>query len=151
MASSNKSDLQSTGVFGDPDWLNRLDALLANLATWANEMGWDVRRIEKVVQDAELGPYQAPALLMQRESVRIIAEPISRSSPGAQGVVDLYLLPAFDDIASLYFLQGVWRLHYMFPHSPTVGDIKQAESKSLDKASFAKVIDAMTQNAVRSN
>lgn len=151
MAFSERPDSQTAGDFADPNWLERLDALLTNLDGWAREFGWSVRRIEKLVEDAELGPYPAPALLMQRESVRIIAEPISRSSPGTQGVVDLYLLPAFDDIASLYFSAGAWRLHYMFPHSPTVGDIRQTEANLLDKESFGKVIEAMTQNAVRSS
>ncbi len=45
-----------------------------------------------------------PALLMQEgPSAGLILEPIARSAPGADGVVDLYLLPAYDDIASLYF------------------------------------------------
>ena len=41
-------------------------------------------------------------------------EPVARSSPGIEGLVDLYLLPAYDDIASLYHYSGKWHVHYYF-------------------------------------
>jgi hypothetical protein len=56
-------------------------------------------------------------------------------------------MPAYDDIASLYLTDGQWRVHYMFPDSPTVGNSRDAESVSLDKVAFRKVLDAMIANA----
>jgi hypothetical protein len=58
------------------------------------------------MDDAEASTYHAPALLLQQETVRILLGPLARSAPGADGVVDLYLLLAYDDIASLYLIYG---------------------------------------------
>ena len=78
------------------------------------------RRIEKRLDDSGVGTHKVPALLLQEDTVRVLLEPVSRRAPGAEGVVDLYLMPAFDDIATLYFYDGGWQLHYMFPASPIV-------------------------------
>jgi hypothetical protein len=49
---------------------------------------------------------------MQEGTSRVLLEPIGRSSPGTEGIVDLYLMPAYDDIASFYYYGGRWNLHY---------------------------------------
>ena len=67
-------------------------------------------------------------------------EPIARFAPGVEGVVDLYLVPAYDDIASLYFYDGGWQLHYMSPRSPTVNTFRSRE-QPLSKESFQTVLD----------
>jgi hypothetical protein len=99
------------------------------------------------MQDSQIGTYTAPALLLQKETARMLLEPIARSAPGVDGIVDLYLMPAYDDIASLYFYDSTWHVHYMFPGSPTVATIKDAEQQPLSKESFEAVLDAMTTNA----
>src|SRR4051812_45415093 len=83
-------------------WLERLGRLVDSVDCWARELGWSTRRIEKPMKDPLLGSYKAPGLLMQEELHRIILDPIGHSSPGTEGVVDLYLMPAFDDIASFF-------------------------------------------------
>lgn len=55
-------------------------------------------------------------MLLQKETCRILLEPVASSAPGAAGVVDLYLMPEYDDIASLYFVDGVWRIQYQPPN-----------------------------------
>jgi len=100
------------------------------------------------LDDSELGSYKAPALLMQEGSVRVLLEPIARSAPGANGVVDLYLMPAYDDIASLYLGSDGWRLHYMFPGTPSTATIRDADSKPLAKETLAEVLCEMKKNAV---
>ena len=32
----------------------------------------------------------------------------------------MYLMPALDDIASLYFYEGRWNVHYQLPNSEAV-------------------------------
>jgi len=110
-------------------------------------MDWSTRWIEKSMQDSEIGAYTAPALLMQKETLRILLEPVARTAPGADGVVDLYLMPAYDDMASLYHYDGGWQLHYMFPSEPTVATISDAQSSPLSKETFQAVLDEMKQNA----
>ena len=67
------------------NWLKRLSDLLEQADHWAREMGWSTRRVEKKMQDSEIGTYQAPALLMQEGTTRVIMEPIARAAPGAPG------------------------------------------------------------------
>ena len=74
-------------------------------------------------------------------------EPIGRSAPGAEGVVDLYLMPAYDDIASLLFYDGAWNLHYMFPGDPTAATIDGATAKPLSKDVLQVVLEEMIKNA----
>ena len=95
------------------EWLERLSDLVGRIQGWAEQLGWSTRQIEITLSDSELGKYQAPALLMQEEAIRILLEPIARTAPGAEGVVDLYLMPGYDDIASFYFSEGDWDVHHI--------------------------------------
>ncbi len=136
----------------DPDatrneWLRRLDELLVQVKGWAEGSGWRTRVIEKSMRDSVLGPYKAPAMLMQRETVEVILDPVGRFAPGTDGVVDLYLLPAYDDIASLYLVDDAWKLHYAFRATPVVGGIKQAEAMTLDAPSLNRVLDEIAARA----
>ena len=119
--------VEDPGVLRD-EWLNVLADLTGRVKSWAEELDWSTRQISKKMKDSRLGSYEAPALLMQKETTRVLLDPVARFVPGADGVVDLYLMPAYDDIASLYFVDGEWRLHYMFPGTPTVATISQAEA-----------------------
>ena len=128
-------------------WLRRLDDLVENVRDWARDLDWSTRTIEKTMKDSEVGPYTAPALILQKETTRVLLEPIARSAPGAEGVVDLYLMPALDDIASLYYHDGCWQVHYLFPGSPPVGDILEAEPKPLSRETLKEVLEEMTEHA----
>jgi len=131
------------------EWLRRLSGLIQNARDWASELGWATKEIEISKSDSRWGKYKAPALLLQEDNIRILLEPIASSAPGADGVVDLYLMPAYDDIASLYFYDNNWHIHYMFPESPTVGDIRDADSKVLSLQTLRNVLEAMKEHAVQ--
>lgn len=131
------------------EWLRRLSDLIERVQAWAHALGWSTRRIEVILTDSQIGKYKAPALLLQEDVIRILLEPIGRSAPGAEGVVDLYLMPAYDDIASLYFYDNDWHIHYMFPGSPTVADIRDAQAKPLSHDTLREVLEAMKHNAVQ--
>jgi hypothetical protein len=148
MATRKKSDKQpdDSGVLRD-QWLKVLAELTSNVKSWAEELDWSTRQIAKKMKDSRLGSYDAPALLMQKETIRVLLDPVARFTPGAEGVVDLYLMPAYDDIASLYRVDGEWRLHYMFSGTPTVGTIRQAESWPLSKDAISRVLNEMSINA----
>jgi hypothetical protein len=128
-------------------WLQLLSELMASAERWGKELGWSTRRIEKEMQDAEIGEYQAPALLLQNELTRALLEPVGRSAPGAEGVVDLYLLPGYDDIASLYYYDGRWNLHYFGAYSPTGENLRETEPRPFSKATLRKVLEQMKQHA----
>jgi hypothetical protein len=130
------------------DWLCRLSNLIQKVENWAMTVGWATRKIEVTLSDSQIGRYKAPALLLQDDSIRILLEPIARSAPGAEGVVDLYLMPAYDDIASFYLYDNDWHIHYMFPETPTVAKIRAAEAKPLTLDTLREVLEAMKANAV---
>ncbi len=129
------------------EWINRLITLVTSVQGWAEELDWSTRRIEKRLDDSQLGTYQAPALLLQEGTTRVLLEPIARFAPGAEGVVDLYLMPAYDDIATLYFYEDGWHLHYMSPETQVGETTQEANSKRLSKEAFKEVLDEMRTHA----
>jgi hypothetical protein len=129
------------------DWMSRLAALIDLVDAWVTAAGWSTRRVEKKMQDSEFGTYQAPALLMQEGTTRVILEPIARSAPGADGVVDLYLLPAYDDIASLYLYAGGWNVHYPFPGDPLVPVVEEIPPRPLSEETLKEILEEMAKNA----
>ena len=131
------------------DWLKRLGDLIEDVRTWATNLGWSTRKIETSIDDSQLGRHTVPAILIQRDTTRILIEPIARlAASGADGVVDLYLLPAYDDIASIYHYDDGWHLHYMFPKQATATIIQEAESKPFSASVFENVVEEMVKNAV---
>ncbi|NQU19732.1 MAG: hypothetical protein HQ567_00505 [Candidatus Nealsonbacteria bacterium] len=130
------------------EWLDRLSQFMQTVQGWAEARGWSTRQIEVTLEDSQIGKYEAPALLLQENATRVLLEPIARSAPGADGVVDLYLMPAYDDIASLYLYDDAWHVHYMFPGTESVGDIRDAEAKPLTDEALHEVLEEMRKNAV---
>jgi hypothetical protein len=49
---------------------------------------------------------------MEKDTVEVVLNPVARFVPGANGAVDLYMAPAYDDIASLYLEGDHWVLHF---------------------------------------
>ena len=94
------------------EWLGRLDSLVDEVEGWARAAGWRTRRIAKTLSERRLGTYRVPVLLMEKDTVEVVLNPVARFVPGADGAVDLYLAPAYDDIASLYFEGDHWVVHY---------------------------------------
>jgi hypothetical protein len=128
-------------------WLTRLKGLIDSVEEWAKDLGWSLKRIEKPMEDSEAGKYSVPALLLQQEMTKVLLEPITRRAPGTEGVVDLYLMPGYDDIASLYFYKNRWNLHYFSAEQKAVANIREAEAKPLTKANLKRVLEEMKVNA----
>ena len=121
--------------------------LVGEVERWAGEMGWSTRRVEKKLDDARIGKHQIPALLMQEDTCRVLLEPVGRSTVGAEGVAALYLMPAYDDIASLYYYANQWNLHYVFPHAKSAAAAREAPAMPLSKETLKKVLAEMRQHA----
>jgi len=94
-------------------WVARVTELVDQAEEWARELGWATRRIDKRLDDYELGTHRVPALLLQEGTTRLILEPIGRSAGEIEGVVDLYLMPAYDDAARLFFHNGGWHFDFV--------------------------------------
>jgi hypothetical protein len=128
-------------------WVDRVEKLVTQVERWGRELGWSTRRIDKRLDDSYIGKHRLPALLMQEETFRVLLEPIGRSAPGTEGIVDLYLLPAYDDIASLYFSGGQWTVHYYFPGVEITGNIRETPGTPLSKEVLQSVLEEMRANA----
>lgn len=144
MATVDASTTQDKEKLRD-EWLARLSDLVEAVRGWAEEMDWSTRRIETKMDDREIGDYRAPALIIQKETVRAILHPIGRSAPDVAGVVDFYIMPAYDDIARLTFYDESWHLRHMFPGSPDVGPRRR--DQPLSRETFQAVLEAMMRNA----
>lgn len=129
------------------EWLEKLRKLVATAKGWADELDWATRIVDKNMEDSEIGSYQAPGLLLQKETVRLFLEPVARAAPGTQGVVDLYRMPSYDDVAGLYYSNDRWNLQYLFGKAPAARDIRVPEAKALTKATLRKVLDEMVAHA----
>lgn len=127
-------------------WIDRVTELVTEVEAWAKALGWSTRRVEKKLDDARVGTHRVPALLMQADTCRIILEPVGRSSPGTEGVVDLYLMPAYDDIASIYHYEGRWNLHYVFSDDRAVVAVREAKPLPLSKETLERVLVEMQQH-----
>ena len=128
-------------------WVGRVTRLVDAVEAWARELGWSTRRLDKQLDDHEIGRHVVPALLMQRELHRLMLEPVGRSGPGTSGIVDLYLLPAYDDIATFYCEGENWTVHYLFPGSAPVASVREAQSLPLAREVVEKVLGELTRHA----
>ena len=128
-------------------WLDRLASLVGQVEQWAREMGWSTRRVEKnsMTPDRQApGAGAADAGRHLPDSARTDRAICA----GAEGVVDLYLMPAYDDIASLYYYGNRWNLHYTIPWDQAGGPVRESEALPLSKETLAKVLAELRQNAV---
>ena len=127
------------------EWHLRLGTLVDSIDSWATDSGWSTRRIEKSMHDSLIGDSIAPALLMQRETCRVLLEPITHSALEADGVVDIYRMPAYDDIATLVFDRGGWAIRPADADSVIGNSV--VEPLPLSKERFAAVLQDMIQHA----
>jgi hypothetical protein len=128
-------------------WITLLTELISCVEEWAKEFGWSPKRLEKPMEDSEVGRYAAPALLLQEETTKILLEPITRRASGTEGVVDLYLMPGYDDIATLYYYNARWNLHYVLGEQKAVAKTREGEAKPLTRANLKRVLEEMKEHA----
>lgn len=89
-------------------WVERMIGLVDQVEGWAKEMDWRTRRIPKRLRDSRIGDHTVPGLLMQHEYTQAMLDPMGASAPsdegpGVEGVVHLYILPAYENIARLFY------------------------------------------------
>ena len=129
------------------EWLERLGTLVEEVKSWAQAGGWRTRRIDKTVNERRLGTYKVPVLLMEKDTVEVVLNPVARFVPGANGAVDLYVAPAYDDIASLYFEGDHWVLHYADRPDPTAtGSVIEIKPQPYSETTIRKILDGMAAN-----
>lgn len=126
-------------------FLEHLARLIDNVEAWGREADWATRRIDKTIREPS-GSYSAPGLLMQKEFCRVLLDPIGSSSFGDEGIVDLYRMPEYDDVARLHFRDGQWRLRFTSPDVATT-EISGGSSPPLSVENFKRVLETMARDA----
>ena len=129
-------------------WQDRLKVLIREVEGWVKKAGWRTRTIEKPINDRKLGRHTVPVLLMERDAVEVVLNPVSPLVSGAEGAVDLYLAPAYDDIAGLYFEHGRWVIYYTFPGNPEeTRPAIEPEALPLSEETVNRILDAIVSHA----
>jgi len=126
-------------VAGWPDCLN---LLVRNVQEWSAASGWQGRLTSKHMAEKGLGRYEVPVLVLDREDAEVSLVPVARQVPGADGLVDLFRMPAYDAVASLYLEKGQWFIHYAFTPDPTEArSVIETERLPLEEGSLNRVLD----------
>ena len=112
---------------------------------------WITRRYPKRLRDEAREVYEIPALYAQKGATRLLLDPIGYDVPGAEGAADLYLMPAYDPMASLYFEGGQWMFHYAFPPDPREPRSEtETQALPLSAETINQVLNAIAEHAVPS-
>jgi hypothetical protein len=94
------------------EWTKAAEDLIANTDSWAQEVGWATRRVEKRLSETLLGTYTLSQMLIHAAPYLYALDPVARFVPGAAGAFDLSIHPSYYT-ASLYRdYDGVWYAHY---------------------------------------
>lgn len=126
----------------------RVGSLLEQIKGWIDSSEWDARFYPKRMRNTEQQIYEVPALFLQRGPTRILLDPVAYDVPGAEGVVDLYLMPTYDDLASLFFENGAWNIHYAFPpDSRETQSVIETSVLPLSKETINQVLNSIDEHA----
>ncbi len=127
---------------------SRVETLVEQVRGWVEPHEWVTKVYTKKLRDVENQIYRIPALFLQKGPTRVLLDPVAYDVPGAEGVIDLYLMPTYDDLASLSFKEGTWRIHYAFP--PEAKDMHsgiEAKALPLGEETVNKVLDSIVAHA----
>ena len=142
-------DVRATGLPCEvDDWLELLNGLIDNVKAWAEAAGWETRLTGRDVKGKGVVHYEVPVLVLDRDEAEVSLVPVARKVPGADGLVDFYLMPDFDDVASLYQEKGQWFFHYAFQPDPrATHSVIETERFLLDEASLNRVLNDIVSHA----
>ena len=127
-------------------WTNRVDDLVARVELWGNELGWATRRIEKRLDDSGVGLTRFRPCCCRKARFGFCWSPCRVVSPGANGVVDLYLMPAYDDVASLFYREDNWHVHYVIPGGNGRAVVKGAASGPFSKETLDMLLQELKKH-----
>jgi hypothetical protein len=129
----------------------RVEALVEQVEGWTEPHEWVTKRYPKRMRDVDRQVFEIPALFLQKGPTRVLLDPIAYDVPGAEGAVDLYLMPTYDDMARLFFEGGGWVIHYAFPSEATqTSSETEAQAMPLTEETMNQVLDSIAAHAIPS-
>ena len=93
----------------------QVETVVSNFEASLSGRDWSMRRDPKRMRDEIGNVYSVQSLTLINGAVRLLLDPNGYDIPGADGVMDLYLLPPYDPVATLYLEDGEWFIHSPFP------------------------------------
>jgi hypothetical protein len=112
---------------------------------------WSMRRDQKRMRDETGNVYSVLSLTLINGPVRLLLDPNGYDIPGADGVMDLYLLPPYDPVATLYLEDGEWSIQSPFPAALDAIDNQTKWARSrLTKESISNTLGSIVEHAVPS-
>jgi hypothetical protein len=130
---------------------SRIEELVAQFESEVDRREWITRRYPKRMRDDDRQVYEVPALYLQKGPTSLLLDPIGYDIPGAEGAADIYLMPAYDPTASVYFEDGQWVIHYIFPPDPMeTHSVVEAQVLPLSAETINQVLDSIAEHAVPS-
>jgi len=129
----------------------RVKALVQQVREWVEPHEWVTKPYPKKMRDADHQIFEIPALFLQKGPTRVLLDPVAYHVPWAEGVVDLYLMPTYDDMASLYFEKGGWVIHYPLQPEPIETQSgNETKTLALSEKTINHVLDSIAQHAAPS-
>ena len=129
-------------------WLDHLNVLVESVQEWSAASGWRSRLTSKHLAEKGLGRYEVPVLVLDRDDAEVSLVPVARQVPGADGLVELFRMPDYDAVASLYLEEGQWFIHYAFTPDPAEArSVIETERFPLEEGSLNRVLDDITTAA----
>ena len=94
---------------------SQVTSLVGRFEAALDRRQWSIHRDEKRMRDEVGEVYRVPALTLVKGATRLLLDPNGFGFPGADAGVDLYLLPPYDPVASLFLEGETWFIHSPFP------------------------------------
>lgn len=135
-------------VWDEPEvWVEKLGRLIEDLRTWSNELDWSTRVITKTMRESDVPPYEAPALLLQKEFTRLLVEPYGRRVVGGGSGLDVYVMPEYEDTAQICDGSGRWVIIHDDLAQLKAGGGDSRTKKRLTRANWKSLIEELKNNA----
>jgi hypothetical protein len=90
------------------EWQQAVEALMADVRTWAEAQGWTVEAVEHTLSEEPLGTYSAPEMWITTPRGQVILEPAGRNVWGALGRVDFAVWPSMAQVMLLRQADQNW-------------------------------------------
>lgn len=104
----------------------------------------------KPVRDGVLGRFEIPLLLMVRNAVQVALSPITRFAPNSQGGVDLYVVPAYDQVATLTLEDDHWFIYYAFVRPTDENRNPEIDRIVISEETLIRVMDMIVTHDLES-
>ena len=128
---------------------SRVSELVKQVREWAEPHEWVTKEYPKKIRDNGQQIDEISSLFLQKGPAKLLLDPIAYDVPGAEGVVDLYLMPTYDDVASLYLKDGQWSISYAKPLDEA-GAVVQSQMMPLSELAINQVLDSIAAHAAPS-